>query len=307
MGFSSGTDLALPIIHALHSEGVDPRVRGKVYTTLITALEDLDWDTQNEALGLDPEFDRAMKQLHPDWGINSMQDTFKNKIVVITGTLNVPRGEFVALIKGAGGIVAGNVTEGTDIVIEGANPGQKLTNAIQLGIPIWDEVKARAVMAGQSGGLFEQKVYGASDDLVELEGCVREELAGGDEPTYVRFTNGTYLKIVYGPEGIWRIEVLAAGRGKLQKLFGMPDDEDNPQAHHDKDAPIYSDVLIIRSEEEIKLESWGRKPLKEASPGRAKAQKIVAALDAGFDRWWCNVEEDDKNGILDAIAKIIES
>ena len=152
-------------------------------------------------------------------------------------------------------------------------------------------------------------LHGASDDLIELAGEVRDELAGGDEDTFIRFSTGTYLKIVYSTEGIWRITVLNTGRGKLRKLHGMPNDEGDvsAQAHGDKDAPVYSDVLIIESEEPIELESHGSKPLKEPPAGLRYAKEIIDALDSrgGFDSWWDGINQDDKNEIEEEIAAIV--
>lgn len=247
-----------------------------------------------------------------------MSTPLRGKVVAMTGTLSIPRDQFAILIEDAGGIGVTSLSKSTDILIVGADPGEaKLDKARENGTTIWDEAKARAVMAGEDKGLYTQKVYGASDDLVELAGCVREELVGGDEPTYIRFTNGTYVKVVYGPEGVWRIEELTKGNAKTRLRFGMPDGEEDmtggkhPQAHGDSDAPVYSDVLVISSEEPIELAAWGRKPLKEVSPDRAqafaKARAIIAALDArGFDAWWHDIDQDDKAEVLEELAAIVE-
>lgn len=50
-------------------------------------------------------------------------------------------------------------------------------------------------------------VYGASDDLIEVEGGVSEEFSPAmDEPAYLAFSNGVVLKVVYDDEGLWRIQ-----------------------------------------------------------------------------------------------------
>lgn len=235
------------------------------------------------------------------------------KAVCITGTLSVTRDHFALLIEYAGGVAVSSLSKTTDILIVGADPGDaKIDKARENGTAIWDEHKARRVMAGEDKGLYTVKVYGASDDLVEIEGHVTDELDGGDEPTYVRFTNGTYIAIRHGDEGIWRARVIDQGRGKVRKLYGIPegDAEDGPthQAHGDSDAPVYSDVLIIESEEALELESWGRKPLPPARAGLAKAKAIVEVLDGrkGLDHWWHDIDQDDKTEILEAIAAVVE-
>lgn len=236
------------------------------------------------------------------------------KIVCITGILSVTRGEFAILLEDAGAVVTSSLSGSTDILIVGENPGAKINKARAQGTAIWDEAKARAVMAGTAQGVHTAKLYGTSDDCVEITGESAEELNVIDEPAYIRFTNGTYAKIEYAAEGIWRIEVLAAGRGKLRKLFGMPDNRDikedgpNPQAHNDTDAPVYSDVLVISSEEPIEMETWSRKPLNEVPAALAYAKRIIMALDdrGGFDHWWHDIAEDDKYEILTEISKITE-
>ena len=47
------------------------------------------------------------------------------------------------------------------------------------------------------------KVYGASDDLIEIEGDIREEFSG--DRGYLGFSNGTVIHIYYTSKGIWRI------------------------------------------------------------------------------------------------------
>lgn len=159
--------------------------------------------------------------------------------------------------------------------------------------------------------MHTQKLYGSSDDLVGLSGDVNDELPGGESPTYVRFSTGTYAKIHYGSRGVWEIEVLDVGDAGTQKLFGLPDvhfNEDHAQHHKDDDAPSYSDVLIIQSAKPITLEAYSRKPLKAPSPGLAKAKAVIALLDArrGFGDWWGDIEVDDQNDTLEALAKLLE-
>lgn len=83
------------------------------------------------------------------------------------------------------------------------------------------------------------KVYGASDDLVELEGDINEEfnylgLGGADEQDsggLLAFSNGVILRIVYTQEGVWRITTV---KGEVPLNQAPEDDEDN-----------YSDVAFV--------------------------------------------------------------
>jgi DNA ligase (NAD+) len=62
------------------------------------------------------------------------------KRVVLTGTLTkYTRDEAKAILERMGARVSGSVSSKTDIVIAGAAPGSKLTDAEKLGITIWNE------------------------------------------------------------------------------------------------------------------------------------------------------------------------
>lgn len=84
------------------------------------------------------------------------------------------------------------------------------------------------------------KIYGASDDLVEIEGSAYEqEISCYKQDVRILFLDGTIIRIGYPKEGmaVWWIEVEA----------------DGPTPHtmtvcEDEDARIYSDVFEIDSE-----------------------------------------------------------
>lgn len=68
-------------------------------------------------------------------------------------------------------------------------------------------------------------VYGASDDLIEVEGDIREEFHWNDcLPAYLRFSNGVVLRVSYFD--VWRIEPVA-GAELVQVVQCSEDDEDN--------------------------------------------------------------------------------
>lgn len=53
-------------------------------------------------------------------------------------------------------------------------------------------------------------VYGASDDLIEVEGAITEEFnppygSDDDAINYLGFSDGTVLAVVYDADGCWRI------------------------------------------------------------------------------------------------------
>jgi len=67
MGWASGTWVMQDIIVTLMSEIKCPDKRQRIYKGIIKALQGNDWDTQTECLDVDPAFDAALKELHPDW------------------------------------------------------------------------------------------------------------------------------------------------------------------------------------------------------------------------------------------------
>lgn len=67
MGWSSGTTIVEKMIDIIQENVGDPDKRFYMYLEMIEVFEDADWDNIDEVMGKDEEFDRAAKQLHPDW------------------------------------------------------------------------------------------------------------------------------------------------------------------------------------------------------------------------------------------------
>lgn len=79
------------------------------------------------------------------------------------------------------------------------------------------------------------KVYGASDDLVEVEGDIREEFnPSGNGPSYLAVSDGTVLRIIY--DGIWHIDRIKVGASSIKKHNATDEDKD------------YSDVVTLTGE-----------------------------------------------------------
>jgi len=70
MGWSNGTELFDEVIKIVDAY-VEPRHRIEVHMKMISAFEDMDWDTQEECLGKDEYFDEALKTLHPEWELEN--------------------------------------------------------------------------------------------------------------------------------------------------------------------------------------------------------------------------------------------
>lgn len=85
------------------------------------------------------------------------------------------------------------------------------------------------------------KVYGASDDLVEIEGSTyrEDEIGCYDQDVRIRFTDGTVIRIGYPKENaaIWWIEIEKIGTASYALI-----------ACHNEDAQIYSDIFEICAE-----------------------------------------------------------
>ena len=85
------------------------------------------------------------------------------------------------------------------------------------------------------------KVYGASDDLVEIENSQykEDEIGCYDHDVRIRFLDGTVIRVGYPKDGlsIWLIEI--EKQGTAEHKLSICDDED---------ARIYSDIFEIDSE-----------------------------------------------------------
>jgi hypothetical protein len=79
-------------------------------------------------------------------------------------------------------------------------------------------------------------IYGASDDLIEIEGDIREEFSPHEdgEPDYLAFSDGTVLSILYGEDGNWNIKRLTIGTASYQ--------------HHKADGDEYTDKVTLQGD-----------------------------------------------------------
>ncbi len=84
-------------------------------------------------------------------------------------------------------------------------------------------------------------IYGASDDLIEVIGEVRDEFTAWMNPAQhvvVTASDGTRASVEWSEEGVWRIAVLAAGTGN-------PTVETCPESDDYDSEDRYTDVLTI--------------------------------------------------------------
>lgn len=76
------------------------------------------------------------------------------------------------------------------------------------------------------------KIYGASDDLIEIEGDITEEFSWFDcneKPRPVAFSDGTLLRMRYDEDGIWRITLVEAGTAVFSKKEGSVSKDTNDE------------------------------------------------------------------------------
>lgn len=71
-------------------------------------------------------------------------------------------------------------------------------------------------------------IYGASDDLIEVEGDLREEFTYRDDKNgdLLGFSDGTLLRVRYDADGIWRITPVRRGTA-FQGIEHAPEDDDS--------------------------------------------------------------------------------
>ena len=72
-------------------------------------------------------------------------------------------------------------------------------------------------------------VYGASDDLIEIDGAIKEEFGwydSGSKPAYLAFSDGTVLSVIYTDDGMWRINRVATGTALYSKTEATDGDTD---------------------------------------------------------------------------------
>lgn len=81
-------------------------------------------------------------------------------------------------------------------------------------------------------------VYGASDDLVELDGDVYEEFNCVSGKAKLAFSNGVLLKLKY--DGVWRITVLA-GESLVAHFPSRGEDAGNDE----EGVPGYSEKAYV--------------------------------------------------------------
>lgn len=139
------------------------------------------------------------------------------------------------------------------------------------------------------------KIYGGSDDLVYIAG---EEYSSLDKPTFALFSDGTQVKAHYGEEGVWKVDVIESGTATVTRFLGLPDGSPAKQEHGDKDAPSYSDVVILASDSPLfaLVKRGHRKQVPNASvnPLVDDVIKLIEKTPGG-ESWLYDMGEEDRD------------
>lgn len=91
---------------------------------------------------------------------------------------------------------------------------------------------------------MKTKIYGASDDLIEIEGAINDELGCYyKKRTHITCSDGTQAVISY--DGNWNIKVKETGILFDKIITSNPNEE--PHTDIDaKECSAYSDVLVLK-------------------------------------------------------------
>ena len=103
---------------------------------------------------------------------------------------------------------------------------------------------------------METYIYGASDDLVELDGHFSEEIGvyNEDEGFYLALSNGVVIKGIYNDNGEWKFEAV---KGEVKIIPAIGEDGEH------EDCPkysSYSDIVVV--EGDVKWALLGTKFVK---------------------------------------------
>lgn len=89
------------------------------------------------------------------------------------------------------------------------------------------------------------RIYGASDDLIEIDGLISEEIGCYDNTNQsIECSDGTRGKISY--DGNWHISISKQGDSFLKIVNGNPSEDEHVDPDV-KDCTSYSDVLCLAS------------------------------------------------------------
>lgn len=122
----------------------------------ITAIDGIGEEMANsllEFMRVNRDFvGRLFKTIQPTVAqkIHAQDNPFKDKTVVLTGTMHVSRGEVKERLESLGAKVSGSVSKKTDFLIYGEDAGSKYDKAVSLGVALLSEEEFRVMLDPES-------------------------------------------------------------------------------------------------------------------------------------------------------------
>jgi hypothetical protein len=71
---------------------------------------------------------------------------------------------------------------------------------------------------------YKVNVYGHSDDCVEFDGAINDEIYAYDNAEYIMLNDGTLIKAKFDDAGVWRFSVEKKGKADYSRTIGADDD-----------------------------------------------------------------------------------
>lgn len=107
------------------------------------------------------------------------------------------------------------------------------------------------------------RIYGASDDLIEIEGDISDELNPHDDPCLLVCSDGHAFRVTY--DGCWRFTPVARGTAKYTKDEAIDMDADR----RPDGSSGYSDLVTLDGDVE-----WVALTVPTGLARRSKMEKI---------------------------------
>ena len=132
------------IMNSSYDDLVDVRDIGSVIAKSV-----VDYFSNDENINMIYDLKKIGVNMEYSGPIEVFDEEFSGKTFVLTGTLEkYKRNDLKAIIESKGGNVSGSVSNKTDVVIAGSDPGSKYDNAVKLGITIWNEIDLISKLGG---------------------------------------------------------------------------------------------------------------------------------------------------------------
>ncbi len=210
----------------------------------------------------------------PASGGNALKFKFyKTATFIVEGSTKGKRSVGLELVSGKERVFMGKVTISPNFEVPNtgdlvevrylyAYKGGAIFQPVYLGkrtdSDLTDATISQIVYKGDTG--VKTKIYGASDDLIEIEGAISDEHDGYDFSGTVVASDGTTAKLKYDKDGQWKFALVKAGEKFVRIIDAVGDDKKHTEADA-KDCSAYSDVLVL--EDGIEWIKIGRKTYKK--------------------------------------------